>query len=67
MYAITIPAVWIVLSFLVYQGVKQKAIEQRGEYLLAFTSVTVSVGLLMLIFFALSGVLPYLLIGGTIE
>jgi len=67
LWAGLLPFVWIILSFLAWKIVKNKEPESRSEYLLAFTSITVIAGFSMLIFFALAGILPFLLIGGAIN
>jgi hypothetical protein len=54
-----LPLAWIILSFIIWKKVKYKRPELRSEYLLAFTSVTIVVGIAILIFFALSGMLPF--------
>ena len=60
MFAIAIPVAWVLLSFFIYKNTRTKTPEHRTEYLLAFTSVTLVSGFSMLIFFILSGILPYL-------
>lgn len=57
-----LPLTWIILSYVIWQKVKDKQPELRSEYLLAFTMITLIVGLSMLIFFALAGTLPFLFI-----
>lgn len=62
-----LPLGWIILSYVVWQKVKDKQHESRSEYLLAFTTSTMIIGFSMLIFFALAGTLPFLYIGTIIK
>jgi len=62
LWAGLIPLAWIIISFIIWKKVKDKEPESRSEYLLAFTSVTLVVGIVMLIFFALAGMLPFMFI-----
>jgi hypothetical protein len=62
LWAGILPLGWIVLSIVIWQKVKDKTPESRLEYLLAFTTVTMVVGLSMLLFFALAGILPFFFI-----
>lgn len=61
------PLAWIILSFVIWKKVKDKEPESRSEYLLAFTSVTIVAGIVMLIFFALAGMLPFFFIKTLVE
>lgn len=60
---VVIPMAWTILSYFIFKLVKNKRIEQRVETLLAFTVITLVIGLFILLFFTLSGMLPFLNIG----
>jgi pilus assembly protein TadC len=60
---VVIPMAWTLLSYFIFKLVKNRRIEQRVETLLAFTVVTLVIGLFILLFFTLSGILPFLDIG----
>jgi len=62
-----LPLAWIVLSYVIWQKVKDKQPESRSEYLLAFTTITIVTGFSMLTFFTLAGILPFLFIGTVIK
>jgi len=62
LWAGMVPLGWIVLSYAIWQKLKDKTPEARSEYLLAFTTITLVAGLAMLIFFALAGTLPFFFI-----
>jgi len=62
-----LPLAWIILSYVIWQKVKEKQTESRSEYLLVFTTITMIAGFSMLIFFALAGTLPFLYIGTIIQ
>ena len=59
-----LPLSWILLSNMIWHKIKNKEPGSRSEYLLAFTVLTMITGMFMLIFFALSGMLPFFFIGG---
>lgn len=67
LWAGILPLAWIILSYVIWKEVKDKEPEIRSEYLLAFAIVTMTVGFAMLIFFALSGILPLLFIKTGIQ
>ena len=67
LWAGLLPLVWIILSFIIWEKVKNKAPESRSEYLVAFTAITLVTGFTMLIFFILGGILPFLSIGAAIK
>jgi hypothetical protein len=62
-----LPLGWIILSYVIWQKVKDRQPESRSEYLLAFTTITMITGFSMLIFFALAGTLPFFYIGTIIK
>jgi hypothetical protein len=62
-----LPLGWIILSYVIWQKVKDKQPESRSEYLLAFTTITMIIGFSMLIFFAMAGTLPFLYIGTILK
>ena len=62
-----LPFSWIILSYVIWQKIKDKQPESRSEYLLAFTTITMIIGFSMLIFFALAGTLPFLYIGTILK
>ncbi|MBN1849465.1 MAG: hypothetical protein JW932_12860 [Deltaproteobacteria bacterium] len=61
------PLLWGGFSYLVYRFVREKGTAERNEVLLAFSLITIAVGLLMLIFFGLGGILPYYRIGTLVQ
>jgi len=62
LWAGILPLAWIILSYVIWQKVKDKTPEFRSEYLLAFTMVTMAIGFAMLIFFTLAATLPFFFI-----
>lgn len=67
MWAGILPLFWIILSYIIWQKVKNKKLESRSEYLLAFTTITIILGFSMLIFFALAGMLPFFFIKELVQ
>ena len=65
--AVGIPMVWTVLSFFIFKILRTKAVERRVEFLLAYTMATLVVGFFILLFFSLSGILPFLQIGEVMQ
>ena len=61
-----LPSLWVFISIYVYKATKHKPLTERNEYLLGFTSVTITAGLLIFVFWGLAGILPYLRIGAAI-
>ncbi len=59
-----LPLCWILLSALIWRRIVKDKLELQGETLLAFTASTLAIGLVMLLFFTLAGILPFQLIGG---
>jgi hypothetical protein len=49
--------------FFILKLLRSKAAERRAELLLAFTLATLIIGLFVLLFFLLAGILPFLQIG----
>jgi hypothetical protein len=64
---IVVPIVWAVFSYFLYRVIGRKAVDDRNDYLLAFSLITIAVGLLMLLFFGLAGILPYHKIGVVVQ
>jgi hypothetical protein len=58
--AVVIPVAWTVLVFFLLKLLRNKAAERRAELLLAFTLATLIIGLFVLLFFLLAGILPFL-------
>ena len=67
LWAGTLPLAWIILSYVIWQKVKDKQPESRSEYLLSLTTITMIIGFSMLIFFVLAGTLPFLYIRTIIK
>jgi len=55
-----IPLSWAGFSFLLGKHMQHQTDTKRGEYLMAHTSVTLCVGLAMLLFFSLASIVPIL-------
>ena len=60
-----IPMLWIFLSFKVQKKIQNKKSGEQIKILLLFSLTTLSGGLMMIIIFALAGILPYLKIGSA--
>ena len=58
--AVVIPVAWTVLAFFILKLLRNKAAERRAELLLTFTLATLIIGLFVLLFFLLAGILPFL-------
>ena len=67
LWAGILPLAWIILSYVIWQKVKDKGPEARSECLLSFTSITMIVGFSMFIFFALGGTLPFFFIKTLVQ
>lgn len=65
--AVVIPAAWTVLTLFILKLLRNKPAERRVEILLAFTLATLIVGLFVLLFFLLAGILPFLQIGTMLK
>ena len=65
--AVVIPAAWTVLAFFILKLLRDKPAERRVELLLAFTLATLLIGLFILLFFLLAGILPFLQIGAILQ
>ncbi|MCK5662583.1 MAG: hypothetical protein KAI17_03805 [Thiotrichaceae bacterium] len=65
-FLLFIPVLWIVISFLVFKTIRKKQNETRLQFLLFFIMLSISSGFLMLIFYGIAGILPYLKIGVTL-
>lgn len=61
-----LPLAWIALSFFLWKRLDRCEAALRTEYLLCFTALTLALGAVLVTFYALAGVLPFLLIGGTL-
>jgi len=61
-----IPILWVGLSFKVHSIIKKKDIAKQTQILLFCSLVTISIGLVMVSLFALSGILPYLMISTAV-
>lgn len=58
-----IPLIWAVLTIFFGKWASRQPENKRCEYLVMHTSLTLCLGLAMLIFFSLAGILPVLKIG----
>lgn len=58
--AVVIPVAWSFLTFFILKLLRNKSAERRMELLLAFTLSTLIIGLFVLLFFLLAGILPFL-------
>lgn len=61
-----IPVLWSVLSFKIHKILQNKEIEEQTQTLLLYSLVSISCGFLLIIFFTLAGILPYLNIGSVL-
>ncbi len=61
--SVILPVVWSLVSFFYYRFIRNKIPADRNEYFFALIVITILIGLLMLSFFGLAGILPYLRIG----
>lgn len=62
-FLLIIPILWAIFSLWVFKKIRGKKKEDQVESLLLFSMITIAAGLLLLIFFGISGILPYLMIG----
>jgi hypothetical protein len=65
--AIVIPLSWAVFTLASAKRMQCQTDASRGEYLMLHISVTLGVGLAMLLFFSLAGILPGLKFGAGIQ
>jgi len=65
-FSFLIPVLWSVLSFKIHKVIQKKKIEEQTQALLLYSLVTISCGFLLIIFFTLAGILPYLKIGSVL-
>jgi hypothetical protein len=65
--AVVIPVAWTVLVLFLLKMLRSKAAERRAELLLAFTLATLIIGLFVLLFFLLAGILPFLQIEAMLK
>jgi hypothetical protein len=65
-YAVFIPLTWAAITFNLGRKMSRQKKDKRNEWLLAHTSLTLCIGLLLFFFYLLSGILPILKIGSTI-
>ncbi len=62
-----IPLTWIVFTFFYGRWMKNQTADKRNEWLSFHTSLTLCIGLLVLLFFSLAGILPILKIGYSLN
>ena len=62
-----IPLSWAGFTFALSKRMQPQIETKRGEYLMAHTSVTLGIGLLMLLFFSIAGILPALKFGEALH
>jgi hypothetical protein len=65
--AIVIPLSWAGFTFALAKRMQRLLDNKRHEYLMAHISVTLGVGLAMLLFFSLAGILPILKFGAVMH
>ena len=66
MPSLAVPALWAVLTLVVGIRMKARAENARCQWLGLHTSISVVLGLVVLFFFALAGILPLLKIGAVL-
>jgi fatty acid desaturase len=62
-YLFLLPLLWAIISYRVFNTIRNEKKEKQVESLLLFSMITLTTGLLILVFFGIAGILPYLLIG----
>lgn len=66
-YARVLPLLWLVITLLWGRWIGRQPVERRTQGVVVHTSATLCVGLLLLLFFAIAGMLPALKIGATLH
>lgn len=61
-----LPLIWAIITLIIGRHLQHHAAEKRHEWLAAHTSTTLCLGLLLLLFFSLAGILPVLKIGSVL-
>jgi hypothetical protein len=61
-----IPIIWAIFTLLLGWQMRKQTTQRRNECLLTHTSVTVCIGLVLVLFFSLAGLLPILRIGSDV-
>lgn len=64
-FFLIIPILWSIISFWIFKKIRWKEKKEQVELLLLFSMITMTSGLLLLIFFGISGILPYLMVGAA--
>ncbi len=59
-FLLIIPILWIIISFWIFKTIREKQKKNRLQFLLFFIMLSISSGFLMLIFYGMAGILPYL-------
>ncbi len=62
-FMLSIPFFWAIISFWVYRRIRERQKENQFIFVLFFAMLSISTGFLMLIFYGLAGILPFLMIG----
>ncbi|MEA1878056.1 MAG: hypothetical protein U9N86_14475 [Bacteroidota bacterium] len=62
-FLLLIPIFWVAISFWVFKIIVEKQKETRQQGLLLFIMISISSVFIMVIFYGLAGILPYLKIG----
>ncbi len=62
-FLLFIPVIWVAISFWVFKIIRKKQKEKQLQFLLFFIMLSISSGFLMLVFYGMAGILPYLKIG----
>lgn len=65
-YGRIFPLIWAAMTVLWGRSVYKMPKQERGEWLVAHTSITLGVGLLQFVLYAIAGILPFLKIGRVI-
>lgn len=65
--SLLVPLFWLLVSMIFVVKLKQKVPIERIETVQLHTSVSILVGLLLFVVFALAGILPFLKFGGLFE
>jgi len=62
-FSVGIPIVWTIISVPIFKMIQTRPKEHQQEFILLFILLSVASGFLMLLFFGIAAILPYLKIG----
>lgn len=65
-YAVCLPILWVFISNSIFKITQAKQKEHQIEILMFFILLSLTIGILMILFFGIAGILPYLKIGTAI-